>query len=359
MSNPVRRIDGFSRPPDLPVVVFDLDGSEGGGQLVRTALACSALTGEPFRMTDVREERPNPGLRPQHLAAVEAVAAVCDAAVEGAEVGSDGLAFEPGAPAGGEYGIAVGTAGSVPLVFDAVLPLGYALAEPLSIRATGGTDVKWAPTADHQREVKLPLVRRAGLDARTTVDRRGFYPAGGGTATLSLRPSEPREIDLAERGRLRSVRVASLASRSLEDAKVAERQAEAALEALEVPVPVESTVEYVESDSPGSAVLVRAAYERSLAGFDALGERGRPAEDVGAAAAEAFARVEAGAAAVDEHTADQLLLPLAVAGGAVTIPRVTGHVETNARMIRAFGGDVRVTEGDPPRVVSGGGFGGR
>lgn len=335
----------------------ELDGGEGGGQLLRTALACSALTGEPFRLTDVRGARPNPGLRPQHLAAVEAVTRICDAEVAGAEAGSEELAFEPGAPVGGEYEVGVETAGSVPLVFDAVLPLGYALGEPLSLRATGGTDVKWAPTADHHREVKLPLVGRAGLDAETTVERRGFHPVGGGRATLSLSPSAPRELELAERGTLGSMRVASLASGSLEEAEVAERQAEAVLEALEVPVPVESTVAYVGGDSPGSVVFVRAAYGRSLAGFDALGERGRPAEAVGEAAAEKFARFESSAAAVDEHTADQLLLPLAVAGGEVTIPRVTGHVETNAGMIRAFGGDVRVTGGDPPRVVSGGGFG--
>ena len=339
--------------------MLELDGSEGGGQLVRTALACSALTGEAFRMAGVREERPNPGIRPQHLAAIEAVAAVCDAKVTGAEAGGSGFEFEPGTPTGGEYGVAVGTAGSVPLVFDSILPVGYALAEPLRLRATGGTDAKWAPTVDHQRSVKLPLVRRAGLDAGTTVERRGFYPVGGGKATLALSPAEPREIELADRGELRSVNVVSVASRSLEDAEIARRQVDAVVDDLEVPAPVESTVEYAESDSPGSAVLVRAAYERSLAGFDALGERGRPAEEVGAAAAEAFARFDAGGAAVDEHTADQLVLPLAVAGGEVAIPRVTDHVETNAGLIRAFGGDVRISGGDPPRIASTGGLGSR
>ena len=337
----------------------ELDGSEGGGQLVRTALACSALTGESFRMTGVRGERPTPGLGPQHLAAVEAVASVCDAAATGAEAGSPEFEFRPGTPRGGEYEVAVGTAGSVPLVFDAVLPVGYALSEPLSLRATGGTDVKWAPTADHHRTVKLPLVGRTGLEAGVTVERRGFYPAGGGTATLSLSPSVPGELELVERGALRSVNVASIASRSLEDAEVAERQSEAAVEALDPVVPIDSVVEYTESDSPGSAVLVRAEYERSLAGCDALGERGLPAEKVGEAAAEAFARFDAAEAAVDEHAADQLALPLAVAGGEVGIPAITEHVETNAGIIRAFGGDARAIDGDPPRVVSTGGFGQR
>jgi RNA 3'-terminal phosphate cyclase (ATP) len=339
--------------------MLELDGSEGGGQLVRTALACSALTGEAFRMSGIRGARPNPGLRPQHLAAVEVVAAVCDAEATGADVGSESLTFQPGAPESGEYEVTVGTAGSVPLVLDSVIPLGYALDEPLRLRATGGTDVKWAPTADHQREVKLPLVRRAGLDAGTTVERRGFYPAGGGMVRLSLSPSGPRKLELGDRGELRSVSVVSVASRSLEDAEVARRQAEAVRDALDVRVPVESTAEYAGSDSPGSAVLVRAEYEHSLAGFDALGERGRPAEEVGETAAAAFARFEAGEAAVDEHTADQLALPLAVTGGTVAIPEVTDHVETNAGLIRAFGGEVRITEGNPPRITSTGGLGSR
>lgn len=342
--------------------MLELDGSEGGGQLVRTALACSALTGEPFRMTEVRGGRPNPGLRAQHLAAVEAVASLCDADVAGVEEGSEELRFDPGPVAGGEYEVRVGTAGSVPLVLDAVLPVGYSLSEPLELRATGGTDVKWAPTVDHHRTVKLPLVRRAGLDAETTVERRGFYPAGGGAATLVLSPAEPREVDLTGRGTLRSVRVASVASRSLEEPEVAERQAEAARETLEARDPtvsVEASVGYAESDSPGSAVLVRAEYRDSLAGFDALGERGRPAEEVGGAAAEGFARFDEGEAAVDEHTADQLVLLLAVAGGEVAVPRVTDHVATNAEVVRAFGADVRVLdgEGDPPRIVSDGGLG--
>jgi RNA 3'-terminal phosphate cyclase (ATP) len=345
--------------------MLELDGSGGGGQLVRTALACSALTGEPFRMTDVRGARPNPGLRPQHLAAVRAVAAACDAEATGAEEGSEEFEFDPGHVSGGEHEVAVGTAGSVPLVFDAVLPVAYALDAPLSIHATGGTDVKWAPTADHQRTVKLPLVRRAGLEAETSVERRGFYPAGGGRASLSLSPSDPRALELTERGPLRSVAVASVASRSLADREVAERQAEAAVEALESEdtldpgVPVESTVEYAESTSPGSAVLLRVEYEGSLAGFDALGERGRPAEEVGETPVEAFAEFHAGdtGAAVDAHTADQLVLPLAVAGGTAVIPRVTDHVATNVDLLEAFGADVRIEEADgPPRIVSEGGF---
>ncbi|MEF8860178.1 MAG: RNA 3'-terminal phosphate cyclase [Haloarculaceae archaeon] len=347
--------------------MLDLNGSEGGGQLVRTALACSALTGQPFRMTGVRGARPSPGLRPQHLAAIRAVTAVCDAAVSGAEEESEELQFDPGPVADGEYEVAVGTAGSVPLVFDAVLPVAYGLSEPLDLRATGGTDVKWAPTADHYRTVKLPIVRRAGLEAEMTVRRRGFYPGGGGEATLSLSPSEPRELELLDRGPLRSVTVTSVAAESLAEAEVAERQAEAAvetLEALDPSVVVEPTVEYAESDSPGSAVLVRAEYEGSLAGFDALGERGRPAEEVGRAAAGAFARFEAGdpcEAAVDEYTADQLVLPLAVAGGEATVPRITDHVATNVEVVRSFGADVRVVEAGagPPRVVSSGGLGTR
>jgi RNA 3'-terminal phosphate cyclase (ATP) len=142
--------------------MLDLDGSEGGGQLLRTALSLSAVETTPFRMTGVRGSRPEPGLMPQHLTAVETVAAVTDAEVTGAELGSEELTFEPGLPTGGDYEADVGTAGSVTLLFDALLPVSVAVEAPLAVRARGGTDVQWSPPLDYARLVKLPLLRRRG-----------------------------------------------------------------------------------------------------------------------------------------------------------------------------------------------------
>ncbi|MFB6129672.1 MAG: RNA 3'-terminal phosphate cyclase [Salinigranum sp.] len=337
--------------------MYDLDGSAGGGQLVRSALTLSVLTGEAFRMSEIRGARPNPGLRPQHLAAVGVAAAVCDADVTGAAVDADELAFEPGTLRGGTVDVDVGTAGSVTLVFDVVLPLALALPEPLVVTATGGTDVAWSPTAAYYRRVKLPLLGERGLHASLDVDRPGFYPVGGGEARLSVAPSTLERFASTERGALEGYRVHSTASMDLSGADVADRQADAAIDVLESTGAsvVERTVTYAAADSPGSALAVRADYDESLAGFDALGERGKPAEDVGEEAAEAALAFEGGRAAVDEHAADQVLVFLALAGGRVAVPRVTDHVLTSLDLLDTFGFDVRVDETPTGPVLVGDG----
>ncbi|WP_327050784.1 RNA 3'-terminal phosphate cyclase [Halomicrococcus gelatinilyticus] len=322
--------------------MLELDGSTGGGQLVRTALSLSALSGKPFRMEGVRANRPKPGLRPQHRTAVRAVAQACDATVEGDDVGSETLTFEPGTPTGGTVSVDIGTAGSVTLLFDALLPLATVLDEPLAVTARGGTEVKWSPPMAFYRRVKLPLLRRAGLAAAVDVARTGFYPAGGGEATLLLAPSSPSPLSLAERGEASGVRVYSTASTDLMDAEVAERQATTARERVEAAGHdvTGSQMTYVDTRSPGTSLVVRADYEHSVAGFDEYGERGTPAETVAADAVESFLGFHAGPGAVDEHLADQLLVFLGLAGGEMTVPAVTDHVETNRDLLAAFGYDV-------------------
>lgn len=328
--------------------MIEIDGADGGGQVLRTALALSALTGEAFELTNARGDRPEPGLRPQHVAAVELVANCCDADVEGAAEGAETVRFEPGPLSGGRVESAVGIAASVTLRFDAALPLALGLDEPLTVVAAGGTDVKWSPTFAHYARVKLPLLARFGLDAAAERERPGFYPAGGGRARLRLAPSELRPLALADRGDLEAVELYSLAAESLADGEVAERQAAAAAERLDdagLPASVES-VGYAETNSPGSALLVRGVYARTLIGIDALGERGKSAEAVAADAVAAFRDRHGGAGAVDEHAADQLLAFLALAGGRMRVPRVTTHLETNAAVLRRFGLDVEIGNGD-------------
>ena len=336
--------------------MLNLDGSAGGGQLVRTALTLSMLTETPFRMADVRGGRPNPGLRPQHLAAVRLAKRLCQADVEGAAAGSCELAFEPGRSRGGRVEVDVGTAGSVTLLADVALPLAYGLDEPLYATITGGTDVSWSPTVAYLGAVKLRLLRRHGLQAALDVERTGFYPVGGGVVRLALAPSELERIDLTERGELEGVRVYSKASTELAEPEVAERQAAAAVEELQdagvaesdesenearAPV-VERSVTYVAADCPGSTLSLRVDYAGSVAGFDALGERGKPAEDVAGGVVQAAADFQAGSAAVDEHMADQLLVYLALWGGRVRVPAITDHVKASLDLLSAFGFDVAV-----------------
>lgn len=335
--------------------MLELDGSGGGGQLVRTALSLSAVTGEPFRMEGIRGSRPNPGLRPQHLAAVELVAAVAEAEVSGATEGSESLAFEPGTVRPGDYEVDIGTAGSVTLLFDAVLPLAGVLDGRLSVRATGGTDVRWAPTIDYYRRVKLPLLRRHGVGVALELDRRGFYPAGGGQATLWLGPSSPGSIDLASRGPAAGARVYSVASDDLAERDVAERQAETSVAGLESLgfATLERTVGYAKSRSTGSVVAIRLDYGGTVAGFDRLGEQGTPAESV---AEDAVARADSfhgSAAAVDQNMADQLIVFLGLAGGRVAVPAVTDHVETNVALMERFDYDVSVDRSGTVPIVEG------
>lgn len=225
---------------------------------------------------------------------------------------------------------------------------------------TGGTDVKWSPPLEYVRRVKLPLLRRFGLTAACEVERRGFYPDGGGTATLRLAPSRLEPIELTERGSLEGVRIYSTESESLADRDVAFRQAEGALERLALDehdlAVLERRETTVASPSPGSALVLRVDHGTGIAGFDSLGARGKPAERVGEDAADAVNRflehasgtVENGtetAPPVDRHMADQLLVYLALEGGRVRVPAMTDHVKTSCELLEAFGADV-VLEGE-------------
>ncbi|MFQ3318473.1 MAG: RNA 3'-terminal phosphate cyclase (ATP) [Natronomonas sp.] len=329
----------------------EIDGAEGGGQIIRTAISLSALSGEPIRIENVRGNRSTPGLRPQHLAAIDAAAELCGASVEGAEQESETLVFEPNEVQATDVSVDVGTAGSVALVLDTVLPLAVALDDPASVTVSGGTDVKWAPPVGYHRHVKLPLLAEAGLEASLSVDERGFYPLGGGETTLSLAPSSLSPLAFEGRGDLRRIEVYSTAEAALEDADVAERQASAAAENADIDVPMGTETNYVEADCTGSVVVLAAVYERSRAGFAALGSAGTPSEEVAAEAAAAFQKFHDGPGAVDSHLADQLMVFQALAGDAVYAPELTSHMETNRTVIEQFGYDISIEERDDGIII--------
>ncbi|AFZ73874.1 RNA 3'-terminal phosphate cyclase [Natronobacterium gregoryi] len=325
---------------------YELDGSEAGGQFVRTALALSVLENEPIRIENVRGDRPDPGLAHQHLAVLETMVELCDADATGVELGAETIEFDPGLDnglEGGQYAVDIGTAGSVTLLFDAVLPLATVLESPLELTVTGGTDVKWSPPLDYFRHVKLPLLRGFGLDATCEPERRGFYPDGGGEVTLHLEPSAIDPIELEARGDLETVRLYSTESESLADRDVAHRQAEGGVERLEWDGDLERRETTADSPSSGSVLVIRVEHalegskRTGIAGFSSLGERGKPAERVGEDAADAANRFREGTAPVDRHMADQLLVYLAIAGGRVRIPAVTDHVESSLELLGEMG----------------------
>lgn len=343
--------------------MLELDGSDAGGQFLRSSLSLAALTGRAVRIEGIRGARSEPGLKAQHLAAVEAVATACGADVDGAEPGSDTLIFEPDDVEGGTLAVDVGTAGSTTLVADALLPLAAGLDEPLAATIRGGTDVKWSPPLSAHLLGKLPLLRRHGWGIALECRRRGFYPEGGGEVTLHLFPSDPEPLALAERGAVEHVTVHSVATADLADADVATRQADAAAEALAdaghdvaagVALDVDERVMETVGGGPstGSAVVARAACTWGVLVGDALGEPGRPAEEVGQAAVSSLRRAlgdERGGSApgaVDEHLADQLLVPLAIGGGELLASERTEHVATSLALLRAFGYEVEVRNAD-------------
>lgn len=323
--------------------MLEIDGSGAGGQPLRTALSLSVCTDTAFRLRNVRADRPEPGLKHAHRAAIELLSVACDAEIEGAELGSETVVFEPGTgPRADELAVDVGTAGSATLVAEALLPAALTVKEPLSASITGGTDVKWSPPVDYLRHVVLPPLRECGLDATVAVERRGFYPAGGGRIDVDLRPSALEPLELGERGAFECLTVRAVESESLAGADVATRMASAAAEA--VSVPTETRTETVETASPGAVVTLVGETGRSRAGASALGERGVPAETIGERAAARFESWRSGGAAVDVHLGDQSLVWLALAGGTVSMPAETAHVRSNAETIRAFGFDVERIE---------------
>ncbi len=318
--------------------MISIDGAEGegGGQVLRSSLALSMITGEPFTLTNVRARREKPGLQRQHLTAVRAAAEVSGARVEGAEVGSREVSFHPQRPRAGDYTFRVGTAGSVTLVLQTVLPALLRAEGPSTLALEGGTHNPMAPPFEFLDRVFLPWVNRMGPTVTAALERSGFYPAGGGRFTVSVTPSTSLSpIEITSRGEVRERRVVARVA-GLPRA-IAERElaaADAVLSWGDGHLRVESLPK---DQGPGNVVLVEVVCERARELFVAVGERGVRAEAVAERAAnEALAWVESGVP-VGEHLADQLLLPMALAGaGRFVSVEPSQHTVTNARVIERF-----------------------
>jgi RNA 3'-phosphate cyclase len=333
-----------------------IDGSqgEGGGQIVRTAAASSAQTGEAVELENARANRSTQGLRPQHVAALEAISQACEGRLEGAEVGSTSFRLEPGEVAGGRVRVETGTAASTVLVAHALVPLSDRLDEPLTLVAGGGTDVKHAPTLAHFRRVFVPWARRLGVPVEVGEAREGFYPVGGGRVSLTIHPREEPELDeaLLERGRLRGIDV-HVRIHDLPD-HIPERINRTASGLLSGhDAPVHTSVERVDADCPGVVVDAVADFEQAIVGANALGEKGVPSETVAKHCAGNLAAELASPATVDVHTADQLVPLLPGGPGAGYRAReVTDHLATNVDVVEAFHpGSVEVVETDRGPIV--------
>ncbi len=324
-----------------------IDGSkgEGGGQILRSTLTLAAMTGEAVKIEKIRAGREKPGLRPQHLTAVRAAAALCAAQLEGAEVNSRALTFIPQSPVcAGDYffdvmdAAAGGSAGAVTLILQTVL-LPLALAQGASrVTLRGGTDVPWSPPAFYVEQVYLPMLAQMGIEAQLKINRHGFYPMGGGELVLELSGGAVlKPQDWTERGELLGIEgiayVGNLPSHIPQ--RMVDR-AGALLKAEELTATIEPR--HITAQGQGAAIFLRARYEHVVAGFSSLGKKGVSSEDVAEAVVTELLDFHYGKGVFDSHLGDQMVLPMALAGGTAqaAVAEVTGHLQTNVWTVSQF-----------------------
>lgn len=317
--------------------MITIDGAtgEGGGQILRSALTLSAATGQPFQIKKIRAKRKKPGLMRQHLTCVNAIAEICGAHVDGASIGSTELIFTPGDIRSGAYHFRVGTAGSSLLVFQTVLPVLVMADTPSTVRFEGGTHTLNAPSFETIDESFLPTLRAMGIAVETRLEKRGFYPAGGGRWQAEITPSDTvKPLELTDRGAATSVTAEAMISNL--SGKIAEREVAAFREELNL-TDDQAFIRTYNTSGPGNCCVVRLGFENTQEVFTGYGHLKISAEGVAKNLSHEVRHFLKRDAAVGPYKADQLLLPLALgAGGRFTTPQPTPHFETNCDTIKAF-----------------------
>jgi len=370
--------------------MIEIDGAigEGGGQILRTACALSAVTKKPCHVFNIRKGREKPGLMPQHLLGIQALSQLCNGRLEGDYLNSEEIKFYPEEIKAKDIHVKIETAGSITLVLQTLIPpalfaraaakskdesldssptraiakgeeetlISSPAPEPLKITFEGGaTDTFFSPTIDYFQYVFLkildynpPTTSSRSLRARApkmggkveiNILKRGYYPEGGAKIEATIYPSKLKSLNLTERGKLQKILVISGASEFLKDKKVAERQLAGVREILgKLKLPIEEKVEYHPAQCPGSQICLVAEFENTVMGTDNLGKLGKRAEDVGKEAALELLKEQKSGACLDKHLADQILSYLALAPGKnqVTVSEVTNHCKTNIWVIEKF-----------------------
>lgn len=321
--------------------MIKIDGSfgEGGGQILRTSLVLSAITGEPLNIQNIRANRSTPGLQMQHLTAVNAIATITGADLKGAELNASRVQIIPGKPQDGNYQFNISTAGALTLVLQTIfLPLSLA-EKPSSITLTGGTHVRWSPIWDYIRDCWLPLMKSLGFWGEIDLEKGGFYPRGGGKAFITINPAETlKSFNCTDRGELLRIRGFSGVA-NLEES-IAKRQKHQALRRLYT-ICRDSKIKTLTLPSPGKGtyVFLQAEFaKRGFACFSSLGAPGKPAENVADEAVDDLIAFLDTDGCVDQYMADQILLPLSIIPGKSNFrtSRVTQHLLTNIYVIQQF-----------------------
>lgn len=319
------------------MIIIDGSLSEGGGQILRTSLGLSVLTKQPFIIKNIRANRPNPGLREQHLQAIRAVKKLCNAQVIGDELHSKELKFIPGKITKNKLNIKIGTAGSTALVLQTLFLA--SIKNPLKINIEGGgTFNKFAPSINYLEGVFIPNLKKINCNFNINVIRHGFYPKGDAIVEAQIDKSDINYLDILERGKLNEISIISIASQILKQAKVAHRQATVAIVALEKKFNnIRKKIDYINSSCAGSGILVVADYENTTLGYDIVGEKGKPSELIGKEAADGLLNQIESEATLDGFMLDQILPFLAAGkGGKFKFLELTDHAKTNIEIIKKF-----------------------
>jgi len=316
-------------------IIIDGSEGEGGGQVLRSSISLSAITGKPVRIENIRAGRRKPGLMRQHLTAIRAAAEICDAELVGGELGVREISFTPGAINGGDYRFQIGTAGATTLVAQTVLPILSHADKNSTASISGGTHAAWAPSFDYIDQAFLPQFREMGGRAALELKKYGFYPAGGGEIHLTVKPIKtPARLDLVERGDKVSERLVAVVSNLKRS--IAERELKTALRYMNMDAH-QGEIIHSESQGPGNVITLFSEYDNVTEVFIGLGEHNVRAEQVAKRMVIEAREYISSKAAVGPHLADQLLLPMALLkGGSFTTTELTQHTRTNIDIIKRF-----------------------
>jgi RNA 3'-phosphate cyclase len=341
------------------MIIIDGNKYEGGGQIVRTALALSVLTGKDFRINNIRKGRKVPGLKRQHISCIKALQSLCNAKADNTDEGADSVLFVPGKIKGGTIEIDIGTAGSITLLLQSlILPCIFS-EKNVRLKIIGGTDVKWSSPIDYFSEVFLPHIRKYAKDIKIQTEKRGYYPKGQGKVdlqikTLGLNIEEAKKLNkgikLSKQGKIVIIKGVSHASRDLAEKEVSERQARRAKLILSKYSRVDIRNAYNETESSGSGLVLWARFsDRNgetdfmnpiIIGADSLGEKGKKSEQVAEEAAKSLVKEIESKAAVDSFLADQLIPFIAIFGGEMKVSQITDHTRANIYVCEEFLGKV-------------------
>ena len=316
--------------------MIQLSGQNGGGQILRSSLTLSMITGQPFRLTKIRGARRKPGLARQHLTCVKAAAEISNGSVDGAEIGSTEIVFNPGTVKGGNYHFAIGTAGSTTLLAQTLLPALWQADNASTLTLEGGTHNPMAPPLDFLTRVFFPILKKMGIGIETELRRYGFVPAGGGEVFYKLTGEQKaKPIELLDRGKLLEQRIHCLCAHM--EGPVAGKETSALRAGLDWP---ENTIhiEHTENaDCQGNTLAAEANYTNITERVTSFGERGKTSKRVAQDVAKMMSNYLSSETVVGRNLADQLLLPMALAGGGKVLTSTpSNHVKTNIEVIEKF-----------------------